>query len=104
MTGAWFDTIVAGLARARTRRAFASAVAAGVAFGAPPIAAAKPCRGKRSTCRRNGQCCSGRCRKRQGKSKGRCRCSRYLQPCRKNRDCCPLDGAPLVCASGTCQT
>ena len=108
MTGAWFDAVVAALARARTRRAMigplASAVAARATFATVHVAAGQQCRGKRSTCRRNGQCCSGRCRRRKGTSKGRCRCSRYLEPCRKGRDCCPLDGAPLVCASETCQT
>lgn len=114
MTDEAFDTIVAAMARARTRRALAlalaGALAAGYALhGAAPsggggVAAAPQCRGKRSTCKRNGQCCSGRCRKRKGKSTGRCRCSRYLEPCRTSRDCCSLNGMPLVCASGMCQT
>jgi hypothetical protein len=108
-----FDAAAAALARARTRREWIGALAIAVSgailgraipVGAGQATVASPCRGKRSKCRRGGQCCSGRCRKRKSKNRGRCRCSRYLEPCREDGDCCPLNGNPLVCASETCQT
>jgi hypothetical protein len=108
-----FDAAAAALARARTRRewigALAIAVSGAILGRALPASAGQatvvsPCRGKRAKCRRGGQCCSGRCRKRKSTKKGTCRCSGYLKPCKKSGDCCLLSGNPLVCASGTCQT
>jgi hypothetical protein len=114
MTSARFDTVVAALARARTRRAAFMVLIGPAVFYArrPGMSAsagggvlAASCRGKGSNCRKGGNCCSGRCEKHRGKNKkkGKCRCSRYLEPCSKDSDCCAFE-APLVCASGTCQT
>lgn len=108
-----FDVMAAALARARTRRAWIVALTTGMtgiilgnagSARAGQVSAAPSCRGKRSKCRQGGQCCSGRCRKRQGKKKGRCRCSGFLKPCRKSSDCCSLSGSPLVCVNGSCET
>jgi hypothetical protein len=117
MSGDWFDALAAALARARPRRAMAAALAAALTSGAvvpgggPALAGqvyVEPaCRGKGAKCRRGGQCCSGRCRKRKGKNgkkrRGVCRCSRYLEPCKDDGDCCSGD-LSLVCASGKCET
>ncbi|MGH2617595.1 MAG: hypothetical protein ACRDJC_20370 [Thermomicrobiales bacterium] len=117
MTGEGFDAVVAALARARTRRAAVAALASAVALGTAldkgtPASAGQatvaPCRGKQAKCRKNAHCCSGRCRKRRGKNKnrkkGKCRCSRHLERCHKDSDCCALGGMPLVCVDGTCET
>ena len=39
-------------------------------------------------CRRNRDCCSGRCKIKRNKRKGRCRCSQLRKPCFENFDCC----------------
>jgi hypothetical protein len=117
MTVEQFDTLVAAIARARTRRAVLAALAGSGTIGAAldkgtPASAgqltlAPICRGFHAKCKRGGQCCSGQCRKRRGKNKkkkGHCRCSTHLEPCHDDGDCCLLDGTPLVCASGKCQT
>ena len=118
MSGQGFDAIAVAMARARSRRALVAALAgattiAGVLGIASPARAGQTtlvtpvCRGFRSKCKRGGQCCSGQCRKRRrknGKKKGKCRCSPYLTPCHEDGDCCLLDGLPLVCVNGNCET
>jgi hypothetical protein len=113
MTEARLDAFAVALARAQTRRAMIAALAGAIVAGERSASAGQPstestCRGKGTKCRRDGQCCSGRCRQPHGKHKktrkGKCRCSPYLKPCQKDGDCCSLDGTPLVCASGKCQT
>ena len=101
-----FDAMLTALARARTRRemlaALAVASAAGGALDTTPASAqSNGCRGVTSRCKRNGQCCSGRCRKRRGK-KGRCRCSTQGKRCLETRDCCDGEGE-LVCDMGVCE-
>ncbi|MGH2617660.1 MAG: hypothetical protein ACRDJC_20700 [Thermomicrobiales bacterium] len=54
--------------------------------GGGPTGCAK--RGAGTRCRKNGQCCSGRCKKKKGKRKGKCRCSELRKPCRENTECC----------------
>ncbi len=101
-----FDAMLTALARARTRREMLAAVAVASAAGGaldatPSTAQSNGCRGVTSRCKRNGQCCSGRCRTRRGKKKGRCRCSTQGKRCLDTRDCC--DGEDdLVCDGGFC--
>jgi hypothetical protein len=49
-----------------------------------------PCaaRGAGRRCRNGGQCCSRRCRKKNGKRKGKCQCSPLGAPCGEAPDCC----------------
>jgi hypothetical protein len=101
-----FDAMLAALAGARTRREMLAAVAvaatADSALNAVPATAqSNGCRGITSRCKQDGHCCSGRCRKRRGKKKGRCRCSTKDKRCLETRDCC--DGElELVCDEGFC--
>jgi hypothetical protein len=44
---------------------------------------------KGARCRRNTQCCSGRCKRKKNKKRGRCRCSRIGAACSAASDCCP---------------
>jgi hypothetical protein len=53
-----------------------------------------------NTCRRHGQCCTGRCDKR----KGRCRCQHLAQSCKEDRNCCAALGQPMRCQDGRCAT
>lgn len=84
-----FDAFV----RTIGRRAFlASALAGSPLLRSKGVATAQAdaC-AKRSPderCRRNGDCCSGRCRIKKNKRKGRCRCSALRKPCFDNFDCC----------------
>jgi hypothetical protein len=101
-----FDGMLTALAQARTRREMLAAVAvasaAGGALDATPASAqSNGCRGVTSRCKRDGQCCSGRCRKRRGKKKGRCRCSTQGKRCLVTGDCCNGE-AELVCDMGVC--
>jgi hypothetical protein len=47
-------------------------------------------KGKGERCRRGNQCCSGSCKRRKGKKRGKCRCSPLQAPCSGDFDCCPL--------------
>ena len=100
-----FDAMLTALARARTRREMLAAVGVATAGAAATAATGEAqssgCRGDSSRCKRNTHCCSGRCRKRQGK-KGRCLCSTQGKRCLVTRDCC--DGeVELVCDNGFCE-
>jgi hypothetical protein len=44
---------------------------------------------KGGRCRNDGQCCSGRCKKKKGKRKGKCLCSPLQVRCSSSNDCCP---------------
>ncbi len=84
-----FDAV----ARAIGRRGFVFAALTGslpVLSAATATAQADFCtkKGPDERCRRNGDCCSGRCRIKKGKRKGRCRCSQLRKPCFDNFDCC----------------
>lgn len=53
------------------------------------------------TCRRGSGCCSGRCRRKNDRRKGRCACSALLKPCFDNFDCCARRGGAnqdVVCS------
>jgi hypothetical protein len=81
------------LSRAIGRRGLlASTLAFSSSCFAPALASAGSAacqkRGAGVRCRNNGQCCSGRCRKRPRTRKGKCRCSQLQQPCGDNFDCC----------------
>ncbi len=107
MSNDQFDAMLTALARARTRREMLAAVAVASAAGGaldvtPATAQSNGCRGVTSRCKRDGQCCSGRCRKRRGKKKGRCRCSTQGKRCLETRDCCDGEGE-LVCDEGSCE-
>ncbi|MFM9108285.1 MAG: tail fiber domain-containing protein [Chloroflexota bacterium] len=109
-----FDRFAAALGAASTRRAgIAAAIAAAVGRGVAPDpaaagpGAASPC-GKRktSTCKTDGDCCSGRCERSKGDTNldglGRCRCSRRGQACTDEKDCCSGKNQGLVCTAGIC--
>jgi hypothetical protein len=48
-------------------------------------------RPKNAPCKKNGQCCSGRCKKRKGRRKGKCRCGGFQAECSVDTDCCGHD-------------
>ncbi len=48
-------------------------------------------------CRRDGQCCSLKCKKRSGSNRGRCKCASRGAGCKAAAGCCTG-----YCASGTC--
>lgn len=106
MSNDQFDAMLSALARARTRREMLAALGiatAGIAAAdVPGEAQNNGCRGVASRCKRDTQCCSGRCRQRRGKKKGRCRCSTQGNRCLVTRDCC--DGEDdLFCDGGICR-
>ena len=95
MDGTGFDTLVRSLATDGTRRGVLRRGALGllgVAVGGlvtrQPAAAAE-CRGRDKPCRRDGQCCSGNCRK-----NGTCAAAGIGKPCNPNK--------PSDCRSGEC--
>ena len=101
-----FDAMLTALVQARTRREMLAAIAVTSTAGAgvnalPAEAQSNGCHGITRRCKRDAQCCSGRCRKRRGKKKGRCRCSPRSARCLETRDCCD-DEAELVCDGGFC--
>jgi hypothetical protein len=51
-----------------------------------------------SRCRRSGQCCSLKCRRRRGRKRGRCKCAGSGADCKADIGCCTG-----VCRSGTCR-
>lgn len=55
-----------------------------------PVAALSFCteRRKDAPCKKHGQCCSGKCKKRKGKRKGKCRCGGLQAHCAADTDCC----------------
>jgi hypothetical protein len=92
MNSGRFDRLTRAIGR-RGLLAGAFALAAGSLPPPDPVFAGKtptgcPKRGVGARCRKDGQCCSGRCAKKQGKRRGKCRCSRLGRPCAENRDCC----------------
>jgi hypothetical protein len=97
MNDTGFDALTRRLTALLTRRTtLATALGAWLgrtAFTAAPVSAGMvefPCleKGAGERCKRSGQCCSGRCRKRRSKRKGRCQCSRLTKPCGHDTDCC----------------
>ena len=90
-----FDSLVRSLAIGTTRRtllrraALGALGAAGAALGLRERAAAAECRGRDADCRRDGQCCSGRCR-----DNGTCAPAGVGAPCNRNK--------PSDCRSGVC--
>ena len=106
MSDGQFDLMLTALARARTRREMLAAIgmaSAGTAGSANAVEGqSNGCRGASSRCKRDGHCCSGRCRKRRDAKKGRCRCSVQGARCGVTGDCC--DGeVELVCDMGQCE-
>ena len=111
MDSASFDRFARLLGGAVTRRA-GIGVAAAAVLGRPAAALARPgsssqC-GKRRTsaCRRDSDCCNGRCDTSKGKTNvdglGRCRCARRNEQCGDNRDCCSRKKQGMVCLGGIC--
>lgn len=95
MDGAAFDVMIQSLAAAETRRhllrrAVAGALGVGLAGAGVRAVAAEECRGSEVACRRDDQCCSGRCRN------GTCRGANLNigHACDPNR--------PDDCGSGVC--
>jgi hypothetical protein len=57
-------------------------------------------RGRR--CRRDADCCSGRCQRKRSRKRGTCLCSQWRQPCSETSDCCdpePGELGDLVCST-----
>ena len=54
--------------------------------GPPGLFCGEQAKGER--CRKNGQCCSGRCKRKKHKRNGTCRCSALGARCGANTDCC----------------
>jgi hypothetical protein len=109
MTPDRFDTLLAALARARTRRdmiaAAVAVITAGTTVGESARAvdsAAAVCRGRNEKCKHKRECCSERCRSRKGsKKKRKCDCSPEGERCLDVSDCCEGD-VRLFCVSGFC--
>ena len=95
MDPANFDGFVRALATQGTRRSVLRRGAVGAlgavlaGLGAREPAAAAECRGRDSECRRDGQCCSGKCRKNKT-----CAAAGVGKPCDPN--------TPSDCKSGEC--
>lgn len=99
-----FDALAKVLGRRRLVRAALLGVGLG---GAATVAAgrrgataqAEFCQEKPrgSRCRRGGQCCSGRCKRKKGKQRGKCLCGRLRAPCASDGDCClPAASTPFA--------
>lgn len=109
MTNNQFDALLAALARTRSRRETMAALAIALSAGpvAPDTIQARKrdgieCLGHKERCKRKSECCSGRCRSGQSKSKKRkCSCSPRGAHCVDGNDCC-TKGSPLICAAGFC--
>ncbi|MGI9252204.1 MAG: NHL repeat-containing protein [Thermomicrobiales bacterium] len=107
-----FDRIARSLGAARSRRDGARVLlgaalarpfaASGTTAAAPDSAASGTCIPTDSTtsCKRDGQCCSGYCKPAKKDKPGRCKCIKENQPCSKKQTCC--DDA--VCKKGICQS
>ena len=86
MDGTRFDRLTRAFARVGTRRQVVAGVAV-VAVGAGGLEAADAatrCRAGRQTCQRDGQCCSGACRRGKDvplKDRNRCACGESETPC-----------------------
>ena len=114
MDAARFDRLVSALAAARSRRVLGRlllglALGAGTAAGrsaAPAAAHDAGCRSIGERCRKDGDCCSETCRKRQGRRRGKCAGLGALAA-----DCPPADSTcvdnttlPLCHVEGDAQT
>jgi hypothetical protein len=89
-----FDALARGIERRGLLRTallaaglggFVSLAPAGIAAQPDGFCTEKP---KGARCRGNGQCCSGRCKKKKRKRKGKCRCSQLQAHCSSTNDCC----------------
>jgi hypothetical protein len=58
-----------------------------------PAAALSFCtlRATRATCKHDAQCCSGDCKRRKRRKRGKCRCSGLQETCSADTDCCEHD-------------
>jgi hypothetical protein len=84
-----FDTVAATIARRGLLGAalgMSNVLALRTDGRAGPVACLKKQPDER--CRRNSECCSGRCRIKKNRTRGRCRCSQLLKPCFENQDWC----------------
>ena len=95
MDAGTFDLLTRCLGRRGALRAALGLIGLGGAMAVADDAAAGPtiefCGAKTrgARCRRGRQCCSGRCKRKKGKNKGRCRCSPLGARCATPGDCCP---------------
>jgi hypothetical protein len=95
MDATTFDLLTRVLGRRAAVRAALGLVGLGGAVAGTDNAAAGPtiafceAKTKGARCRRGRQCCSGRCKRKKGKHKGRCRCSPLGARCATLDDCCP---------------
>ncbi|HET7091857.1 MAG TPA: tail fiber domain-containing protein, partial [Thermomicrobiales bacterium] len=98
-----FDAWTRRLAARRDRRATIGLLGAGALVAALPGAETRAgvCGLLGARCKKGGDCCSGRCRRRKGKKHGKCRCSRTEgTECVTAADCCQNKG--FVCDAGEC--
>jgi hypothetical protein len=108
MTPDRLDTLLAALARARTRRGMIAAAATVITAGttaretaqAVDLAAAI-CLGRNERCKHKRECCSEHCRPRKGKKKRKCACTPEGERCLDVKDCCEGD-VRLFCVAGFC--
>jgi hypothetical protein len=96
-----FDAITRIIGRRGLLRA--AVALSGLALASTPDAAAKlVAYGKQigDRCERDNECCSRRCRRRNNRRTGRCRCSKLRKPCFDNFDCCGGTGVSggVVCS------
>ena len=91
-----FDALARGIERRGLLRTALLAAGLGRLATVTPSAHAGPIidgfceeKPKGGRCRRGGQCCSGRCKKKKNKRKGKCQCSPLQARCSSGDDCCP---------------
>jgi hypothetical protein len=104
MTADQFDSVLAALARARSRREMFAALAVATVAGSAALDAAPAaavCRGRNERCKQKRECCSERCRSRKGKKRRKCACTEEGERCLETADCCKGD-VRLLCVSGFC--
>jgi hypothetical protein len=92
MDNARFDAMTRQVGRRGVVRGLLGIVSLGgvLPWASEPVAALAFCTERRENapCKKNGQCCSGKCKKRKGKKKGKCRCGGLQAHCANDTDCC----------------
>lgn len=99
-----FNALTCTLADRLTRRHLLRPVSGSIlaAFltrlGLENAAADHGCRHHGATCKKHAHCCSGRCKKRRGKQRGRCKCPAGTRVCGTTACCSGVE----VCTEGAC--
>ncbi len=105
MEGQSFDRLTRGLGEGKSRRTVlqglaASVLAGGLGWLGLEDAAAKTCKNHGRRCKKNKDCCSHKCKVKNGQKRGKCR-GNGDPVCLRNGAVCP-DGSSESCCSGFC--